>query len=241
MRRMHPVSRTRRKRQGGQEILEFGLVALLLYIPLFLGSFVVGMNLVKTIQAKNVIRDMADMYIHGADFSDGGYQTLVKSISSGLNLQSPTYSAGTQTRDDTASSGGDGIIWVTRVMYVGSGGGANANNFVFMQRVRIGNTGLITAAHSSITGDPNAALTNSNYLPDGEIDTNSVDPRNNANAKLLAAPQAAMQAMWITPPSPRTALTDGQLIYIVEGFFQTPQFGLGNGYASNGVFARYFF
>ena len=77
------------RRQGGQEILEFGLVALCLYTPLLLGTFVVGMNLVKTIQAKNTVRDMADMYIHGADFSDGGYQTLTKELATGLNLQSP--------------------------------------------------------------------------------------------------------------------------------------------------------
>src|SRR5450631_1984830 len=132
----HPVSPRRRQRQGGQEILEFGLVALLLYTPLLLGTFVVGMNLVKTIQAKNTVRDMADMFIHGADFSDGGYQTLTKEIATGLNLQSPTYGSGTQTRDDTGTLG-DGIIWVSKIMYVGAGGGSNAGNFVWVQRVRM--------------------------------------------------------------------------------------------------------
>ena len=221
--------------------MEFGLVALLIYTPLLLGTFVVGMNLVKTIQAKNTIRDMADMYIHGADFSDGGYQTLVKEIATGLNLQSPTYGAGTQTRDDTGTAG-DGIIWVSKVMYVGTGGGSNAGNFVWVQRIRIGNTSLISTAHSSILGDP-TTVPSGDFLDNGEVDTSAVDYRNNSNDRLGATAQSAMIAQWITPltPASRTALTDGQYIYVVEGYFQTPQFGMGGNFTSNGVYARYFF
>jgi len=237
----YPVSARRRRRQGGQEMMEFGLVALLIYTPLLLGTFVVGMNLVKTIQAKNTIRDMADMYIHGTDFSDGGYQTLAKTLATGLNLQSPTYVAGTQTYNDTGTSG-DGIIWVSKVMYVGSGGGTNAGNFVWVQRIRIGNSSLITTAESSILGDP-TNIPSADFLPDGEVDTSKVDIRNNANDQLGASSEAAMIALWITPltPASRTALVDGQYIYIVEGYFQTPQFGMGSSFTSNGVFARYFF
>ncbi len=221
--------------------MEFGLVALLIYTPLLLGTFVVGMNLVKTIQAKNTVRDMADMFIHGADFSDGGYQTLAKELATGLNLQSPVHTAGTQTRDDTGTTG-DGIVWVSKVMYVGSGGGSNAGNFVWVQRVRIGNSSLITTAHSSILGDP-TTVPSGDFLADGEVNTSLVDIRNNTNAKLGATGQAAMIAQWITPlsPSSRTALEDGQYIYVVEGYFQTPQFGMGSNFTSNGVFARYYF
>jgi len=236
-----PARQRRRKRQGGQEILEFGLVALCLYTPLLLGTFVVGMNLIKTIQAKNTVRDMADMYIHGADFSDGGYQTLAKEVGTGLNLQSPTYTSGTQTRDDTGTAG-DGIIWVSKIMYVGSGGGNNAGNFVWVQRVRIGNKNLIAGNVASILGDP-SSIPSGDFLADGEVDSSIIDYRNNANDKLGASGQAAMIAMWITPLSPasRTALVDGQVIYVVEGYFQTPQFSLGGAYNSNGVYARYFF
>jgi hypothetical protein len=237
----HPVSPRRRRRQGGQEILEFGLVALLIYTPLLLGTFVVGMNLVKTIQAKNSIRDMADMYIHGTDFSDGGYQTLTKTLASGLNLQSPTYTSGTQTYNDTGTTG-DGIIWISKIMYVGTGGGSNAGNFVWVQRIRIGNSSLITAAHASVLGDP-TSIPSADFLPDGEVDSTQVDYRNNANDRLGATGEAAMIAQWITPLSPasRTALVDGQYIYVVEGYFQTPQFSLGGNYVSNGVYARYYF
>lgn len=231
----------RRKRQSGQEILEFGLVALCLYTPLLLGTFVVGMNLVKTIQAKNTVRDMADMYIHGADFSDGGYQTLTKELATGLNLQSPTHASGTQTLDDTGTTG-DGIIWVSKVMYVGTGGGNNAGNFVWVQRVRIGNKNLITGNIKSFLGDP-TTVPSADFLSDGEVDSSVIDYRNNTNDKLGTTAQAAMIALWITPLSPasRTALVDGQVVYVVEGYFQTPQFSLGGAYNSNGVYARYFF
>ncbi len=235
------VFRRRRRRQGGQEILEFGLVALCLYTPLLLGTFVVGMNLIKTIQAKNTMRDMADMYIHGADFSDGGYQTLTKELATGLNVQSPTFASGTQTRDDTGTAG-DGIIWISKVMYVGTGGGNNAGNFVWVQRVRIGNKNLITGNVASMLGDP-TTIPAGDFLADGEVDNSLIDYRNNVNDQLGNTANAAMIAMWITPLSPasRTALQDGQFIYVVEGYFQTPQFSLGGAYTSNGVYARYFF
>ena len=235
------VLERRQKGQRGQEILEFGLVALCLYVPLLLGTFVVGMNLIKTIQAKNTTRDMADMYIHGADFSDGGYQTLVKELGTGLNLQSPTYASGTQTRDDTGTAG-DGIIWISKIMYVGTGGGNNAGNFVWVQRVRIGNKNLITGNVASVLGDP-SSIPAADFLLDGEVDSSQIDYRNNANDKLGASAQATMIAMWITPLSPasRTALVDGQVIYVVEGYFQTPQFSMGTAYNSSGVYARYFF
>src|SRR5262245_27933823 len=46
----------KRSRQRGTEILEFGLVALL-FVPLLTGTFVTGMNLVRSIAANQVARD----------------------------------------------------------------------------------------------------------------------------------------------------------------------------------------
>ena len=227
--RTYAVSPRRRQRQGGQEMIEFALMAIV-YAPLLLGTFMLGMNMIKTIQAKNAIRDMADMLIHGADFSDGGYQTLAKELTTGLNLVSPTYSAGTQTRDDVGTTG-DGIVWLSKVMWVGTG--ANANNFVFAQRVRIGNTNLITAQHASLLGNPGAVT----YASDGSVNNYRTD----TNAVLAAGPAAAMGSVWITPPSPRTPLVDGQFVYVAEGYFQTPQLSMGSVYGSQGVFSRYFF
>ena len=43
--------RRRRRRQGGQEILEFGIMAIL-FVPIMMGMFDTGMNLVKSLQAQ---------------------------------------------------------------------------------------------------------------------------------------------------------------------------------------------
>jgi len=46
--------------------------------------------------------------------------------------------------------------------------------------------------------------------------------------------------MWQTTNNGQTSLTDGQLVYIVESIFQSPDLTLGS-MAGNGVYARYFF
>jgi hypothetical protein len=43
----------RRRTQGGQEIIEFALISLLL-VPMFIGSFIVGMNLIRSIQCNQM-------------------------------------------------------------------------------------------------------------------------------------------------------------------------------------------
>jgi hypothetical protein len=67
----------RKKTQGGQEIFEFALIVLLL-VPAFLGAFIVGMNLIRSIQCNQMCRDLTDMYIHGADFSTYSMQTMAQ-------------------------------------------------------------------------------------------------------------------------------------------------------------------
>jgi Tfp pilus assembly protein PilW len=62
------ATRRRKRRQRGQELIEFSLTALLLG-SMLVGSFVTGMNLIRSIEANQACRDLTDMYIHGADFS----------------------------------------------------------------------------------------------------------------------------------------------------------------------------
>ncbi len=57
------IASWRRRRQGGQELLEFGLL-LTVMVPLLLGTFVTGISLVRGIQTNQMDRDIADMYIH---------------------------------------------------------------------------------------------------------------------------------------------------------------------------------
>jgi hypothetical protein len=229
--------RRRRKSQGGQEIIEFGLVAVL-FVPLLLGTFVTGMNLIKTVQAKVTVRDLANMYIHGADFSSYNYQQLAQRVATGLNLQFPAFSGNSNSNLGAA---GDGMIWISQVMYVGttsepqclsvpSGSCANANKFVFLQRIRFGKD--LTSKRNSFLGDPTGAtLSNTGAVSNPVTDT---------NAQLDSGPQAAMQALWQTTSGGRTPLGDGQVLYVVEGYFDTSSLSLGS-FSSNGVYARYFF
>ncbi len=233
-----PVQEHLRQRQRGQEIIEFAFVALL-FAPLFLGMFVIGMNLIMSIQANNMVRNLGDLYIHGADFSTYPYQQLAQRMGTGLNLQMPSFSGNLQS--NTAASG-DGIIWITQVMYVGAttdpncvaagnGNCTNHDSFVFMQRVVFGSS-TVTSQHASSMGDPTGATLSSQ----GSV----ANPVTDVTAKLPPAGQAAMVALWQTNANGQAPLADGQVFYAAEGFFQTPSLTLGNN-VSQGVSVRSFF
>lgn len=233
-----PVAGHRCGPQKGQEIIEFAFVALL-FAPLFLGMFVIGMNLIISIQANNMVRNLGDLYIHGADFSTYPYQQLAQRMGTGLNLQMPSFSGNLQS--NTGSSG-DGIIWITQAMYVGAttdpncvaagaGNCTNHDSFVFMQRVVFGSSTLATQ-HSSSMGDPSGATLSTQ----GSVS----NPVTDVKAKLPAAGQSAMVALWQTSANGQAPLTDGQVFYAAEGFFQTPSLSLGSN-VSQGVSVRSFF
>ncbi len=232
------ISKHRQRRQKGQEIIEFALVSLL-YIPLFLGMFVTGMNLIASIQANNMVRNLGDLYIHGADFSTYPYQQLAQRMSTGLNLQMPSF---TGNLNSNMGSGGNGIIRITQVMWVGSttdpncnavgaGNCTNQNKFVFTQRVVFGNSSLGTQ-HPSSFGDPTGAVISSQ----GSVSNSVTDFK----AQLPPAAQTAMTSLWQTTANGQQPLQDGQVFYAAEGFFQTPNYSLG-ATTSGGVYARSFF
>ncbi len=229
----------RKKTQSGQEIVEFGLVAIVL-IPMFLGTFVVGMNLIRSIQANQVVRDLTDMYIHGADFSTYSMQQEAQRLAQGLTLQIGSSFSG--NKQANTSNSGNGLITVTQIMYIGSttspncvavgaGNCTNHDNFVYTQQIQFGNGTLANSGTVSL-GTPSGATINtagivSNYITD-------------SHAKLGSAAEAAMQSMWQTTNNGQQALSDGQVVYIVEGYFQSPDLSVGS-LSGNGVYARYFF
>jgi hypothetical protein len=231
-------TKLRRPLQKGQEIIEFAFVALL-FAPMFLGMFVIGMNLIMSIQANNMVRNLGDLYIHGADFSTYPYQQLAQRMGTGLNLQMPSFTGNVQAN---TGSGGDGMIWITQVMYVGAttdpncvaagaGNCTNHDSFVFTQRIEFGNSTLATQ-HPSSMGEPTGATISSQ----GSIS----NPVTDVTAKLPPTGQAAMVALWQTSANGQAPLADGQIFYASEGFFQTPSLSLGNN-VSPGVSVRSFF
>ena len=89
------------------------------------------------------------MYIHGTDFSSYNAQALAKQIASGLNLQVPSFGSGVTNLASEYGDTGNGIAWVTQLMYVGPTTGTlcssvgasnctNASSFVYTQQIIFG-------------------------------------------------------------------------------------------------------
>jgi hypothetical protein len=229
-----------RRRQRGQELLEFGLV-LLVMVPMLLGTFITGLSIVRAIQTNQMDRDLTDMYIHGADFSTYPLQQMAQRLGRGLNLQIGSVFAGHQATN--TSNTGDGLVTVTQLMYIGTttdptclavplGTCTNHDKFVFTQRIQFGNGGL-NAQYPSSLGSPGggASMTSAGFVQNYVTDV---------NAALPSAAQAGMQSLWQVSGGGRTPLTDGRVIYVVETYIQPLNTGL-NIYSNGAVFARYFF
>jgi hypothetical protein len=229
----------RKKTQKGQEIVEFAVVALL-FVPLFMGSFVVGMNMIRYIQANQVVRDLTDMYIHGADFSTYSMQQMAQRLAQGLNVQIGASFSGND--QDNTTNGGNGLITVTQIMWVGStaspnclavgsGNCTNHDSFVFTQQIQFGNGTLASSSTVTLGSPTGATVTTAGIVQNPVTDT---------HAQLAGAAQTAMQNIWQTTSNGQASLNDGQVVYVVEGYFQSPDLSVGS-LSGNGVYARYFF
>ncbi len=244
-----PATAHRRRRQRGYEIIEFGLMAIL-FVPLFMGMFVIGMNLIKSLQASLLIRDLGDIAIHGGDFSSSQMQLLAQRLGNSLNLQFPAFGSGVTNMQTNTAASGDGIVWITQIMYVGpttgtqcgTVGAANCTNhdsFVYTSQVVFGSS-TVNTAHPSALG---SAAGNGATFAGGGGGT-VINYLTDSHAKLPAAAQTAMTNVWQTTNNGQSPLIDGQTVYISEGFFQTPSLSLGNTGStgiSQGVYAINYF
>jgi hypothetical protein len=230
----------RKKTQSGQEIFEFALVGILL-IPMFLGSFIVGMNLIRSIQCNQVCRDLDDMYIHGADFSTYPIQQEAQRLTQGLNLQIGSSFPGNQSAN--TGNSGNGLVTLTQIMWIGDSSSAscasvapqtctNQSSFVYVQQIQFGNGALANSSTVSVGQCPSAIVNSS-----GNVQNYITDSR----AALPGTAQSAMQTLWQSRGNGTTALADQQTVYIVETYFQSPDLGNVSSLSGNGVYARYFF
>jgi hypothetical protein len=233
----------RRKTQSGQEIFEFAM-ALVLLVPMFLGAFIVGMNLIRSIQCQQVCRDLTDMYIHGADFSTYSMQTMAARLSQGLNLQIGASFSGNSNSNN--SSTGSGIVTVSQIMWVGATTDpncaaamaqgdtcTNTENFVFTQQIVFGNESLATSSTQSLGVPTGATLSSAGIVQ---------NPVTDSHAKLPSASQTAMQTLWQqSNASGQKPLIDGQVVYIAETYFQSPDLSQVSSLSGSGVYARYFY
>jgi hypothetical protein len=222
-----PVAPRRSRRQRGNEIIEFGLYAVFI-VPLFLWVFVTGMNLLRMIQTNQICRDIGNLYIHGVDFTTYPAEQIAQRLAQGYGLNvGGGFSAGVTHMYNNDGNSGTGWVVLSQIRFVGASScvgvnPCNSNKYVYTQRIDFGNSSLQfngTTVASAI-GTPTATI----------------------NA-------SGMVQNWLTDPAAvatnfgnfvQTPLTDGQVMYVAETFFGSPDLGI-SAYPAGGVYSRTFF
>jgi hypothetical protein len=152
----------KRRRARGVSTIEFAF-SLMVLVPLFLGTGVTGINLIRSLQTVQLARDAGPMYARGVDFSQPGNQTILVNLGSNLGL-SATAGQGTAVvilseltyvDDNTCAAAGAATGGVH------NGTCTNYGFWVFEQRIEMGNTGIRTSNYGSpITSGPNGVTVN---------------------------------------------------------------------------------
>jgi Flp pilus assembly protein TadG len=168
-------NQARRPKQSGNTILEFALVMVFL-VPMFAGSFTIGMALAKDIQVSNVARDAVVLMVRsqtdpesGLDLSQTQNQRIIVAAASGLGMNSDAQ--------QDPSSTGSAVVILSKVVMVGPtecslgvipapsapftwgpGNCPNYGKYTFEYRVVIGNG----SRWSSVLGAPPSGTVQSN-------------------------------------------------------------------------------
>jgi hypothetical protein len=223
-----PVSRKRFRRQRGNEIIEFAVMAVFL-VPTFIWIFVNGMNLIRMIQCTQICRDIGNLYMQGVDFSTYSAQNVASTLAQGYGLNIGSSFSGNEYNNDGNSSGNAWVI-LSEVMYVGTSACSslpanvtctNSGKYVYIQRIDFGNSGLLINNNSvqSAIGNPSGATINA----EGYVQNYLTDP----------TAVATNAGNFIT-------LADTQVAYVSEAFFASPTLDF-SAFPGGGITARTFF
>jgi hypothetical protein len=218
-----PVSARRKRLQRGVEVIEFGMFAAMM-APALVWMFTTGMNFLRFNKANDVAHSTALMYMKGTDMTVLGSQEIIARVAQGLDLE--VDDGATPPSQALSNSRGSGLVVLTQVQYVGATtctGCANLNQYVYLQRIYIGNKNLQIAGSTvqSSLGNPPSNLWNSST---GMVST----PYTSTTNQL----PGSFAGLW----SP--ALGDGQIVYVVECFFKG-NFGTGI-FDGDGISTRVF-
>ena len=96
------MTKTKRTNRRGSTILEFAIVAPFLIVAL-LGVAGFGISLGRYIQALQVCRDVAHMFVDGVDFTQAGNQALIVLMAQGSGM---------------TATGGNGVVIMSRISTV---------------------------------------------------------------------------------------------------------------------------
>jgi hypothetical protein len=211
-------------------MIEFALLSLFL-VPLLLWTFIAGMNLIRVIQAEQICRQLASLYIGGVDFSTYSAESLAVTLARGYGLNVGSgFSSGVTNMYNNDTNGGNGYVVLSEIMYVGSNtcsslpsGTActNQGQYVFVQRIDFGNSSLTINGSSvrSALGTTTASQTPYGLVENYLTDSGAVA----ANVGNLL----------------NSALQDGQVIYVVETWYSSPDLSFA-ALPGGGMYARIF-
>jgi hypothetical protein len=191
-------SKSSNRKERGSALIEFVLCLGLFWLPLFFGTWIIGFNIIRTMQVTQVCRDAAHMYAYnGIDFSQSAAQTMLVSMAPGLSLN--------------VNGTGNGVVILSTITYVtqsdcaasniSSSNCNNANQNVFTRRIVIGNTSI----HSSVFGTPGSSIVDStgsisaaNYLTN--ISARATSFTGTTSISLASGQFAYVAEMWVNSP-----------------------------------------
>jgi type II secretory pathway pseudopilin PulG len=213
----------KRNRLKGVAIVEFSF-AMLVLVPLLLGTIGFGIRLIQSMQTVQLARDAGRMYARGLDFSQPGNKTILATVGADVGLKT----------DGT----GNAVLILTTVIYIDKGmcqsagksldingnpiNCPNYRQWVFTQRLEIGKTSIRTSnLGSPLTTGPDPVLV------DGTTGKIPLDDQvnNTGDVATFAAgnPFVNMSGALNTMPS-------GQVLYVTEAAaqgFTMPPFATG--------------
>jgi hypothetical protein len=201
----------RNRSEKGNALVEFAIVTVIL-IPLLFGAVAFGVNLGNWLQATQISRDIAHMYSRGIDFSAAANKDLAVNLVQGLG--------------GMTVNGGNGVVILSQIrqVYQGDCDAANLSSNcpnlgkrVFTNRIVIGASSL----RDSNFGTPDAAYVTSkgnigsaDYLQQSGLVVSDFDDS--------ILPQAF-----------------GDVAFVVETFFATPDLNFLSGFAANATGGTY--
>lgn len=203
-----------RNAKRGSALIEFALSSLF-WMPLLLGTIVIGLNLLRAIRVTQICRDAGHMYAYGIDFSQPSNRNLLLRLATGLNI---------------TATGGDGVVIFSSITLVGPGDCtaaglqpdsahcANLGNLVFTKRLVVGSKALRASSFgtpNSYLIDSSGAIRSSRYLTD-------------TSARAVGF-------------SNLMSLTSGQYAYVAEAYFSSPDYDWQGFMTGTGVAARSIF
>ena len=119
-----------RQSSKGVAIIEFAL-SMLVLVPLFLGTVGIGVQMVQSMQVIGVARDAARLYgasSGGVNFLSTANRTILSKLGANIGLHTAA-----------GDTGGNAVLILTALKYDGTSGTTNYQQWVFHQRLVVGN------------------------------------------------------------------------------------------------------